>query len=101
MSALMTELQKSATDVDQVPRPFAVVTDGIGMVRKVRNKGAMFNEFTDELLKCALRSSSDARHIDIVFDVYPETLIKNAERGHREVRGLYFKKIIGSQYIKQ
>ena len=95
----MTELQKSATDVDQVPRPSFI--DGMGMVRKVRNNGAMFNEFADELLKYALTSSSDAKRIDIVFDVYPETLIKNAERGHREVGRLSFKKIIGSQYMKQ
>ena len=39
--------------------------------------------------------------IDIVFDVYRETSIKNAERGHQEVGRLHFKKIIGIQHVKQ
>ena len=99
-SVPMTELEKGATDADQVPRPFAVIIDGMAMVRKVRNKGVTFDEFADELLKYALTSSSDARRIDIVFDVYRETSLKNAERGHRKVGRLHFKKIIGNQYIK-
>ena len=37
----------------------------------------------------------------IVFDVYCETSINNAERGHREVEKLNFKKITRSQYIKR
>ena len=68
-SALMNELEKGATDVDQVPRPFAVVIDGMAMIRKIRNKGVTFDEFADELLKYALTSNSGARRIDIVFDV--------------------------------
>ena len=38
-SALMAELEKGATDVEQVPRPFAVVINGMAMVRNVRYKG--------------------------------------------------------------
>ena len=38
---------------------------------------------------------------DIVFDVYRETSLKNAESGYCKVGRLHFKKIIGSQYIKQ
>ena len=71
------------------------------MVRKVRNKEVTFNKFADELLQHALTSSSDAKRIDIVFDVYRENSIKNAERGHREVGRLHFKNMQGSLYIKQ
>ena len=85
---------------DQVPGPYAVDIDRTALVRKVRNKGVTIEEFADELLKYVSTSSSDARRIDIVFNVYRETLIKNAERGHREVGILHFKKIMGSQYIK-
>ena len=44
-SALMTELEKGATDVDQAPRLFAVAIDGMAMVHKVRNKGVTFEEY--------------------------------------------------------
>ena len=64
------------------------------MVRKVRNNGFTFDEFADELLKYVLTSSSDARRIDIVFDDFRETSIKNAERGLCEVGRLQFKKIL-------
>ena len=57
----MTELEKGTTDLDQVPRLFAVVIDGMAMVRKVRSKGVVtFDKFAEELLKYALTSSSDA-----------------------------------------
>ena len=69
-SALMTELEKGATDVDQVSRPFAVAIDGMAMVRKVRNKEVTLDEFADKLLKYAVTSSSDARSIDIIFNEY-------------------------------
>ena len=49
--ALMTELEKGATDADQVRRPFMVVIDGMAMVRKARNKEVNLDEFADELLK--------------------------------------------------
>ena len=89
-SALMAELEKGATVVEQVPRPCAVVIDGMATVRK-GVKGVTFDEFVDELFKFALTSSSGAMRIDIVFDVYRETSIKNAERSHREVGRLHFK----------
>ena len=47
----MTELEKGATDVDQVRRPFIVVIDEMAMVRKARNKEINLDEFADELLK--------------------------------------------------
>ena len=53
------------------------------------------------MLKYALTSRSDARRIDIGFDVYSETSIKNAEKGHCQVGTLHFKNIIKTQYIKQ
>ena len=55
--APMAELEKSATNVQQVPKPYALVIDEMAMVRKVRNKGVLFDKYADELLKFALPSS--------------------------------------------
>lgn len=38
-SLLTIELEKGATNAEQIPRPFVVVIDGVAMACKVRNKG--------------------------------------------------------------
>ena len=73
----------------------------MAMVRKMKNSSLTFTEFADQLLKFALSSNSHSPKIDIVFDVYRKSSIKNAERNHRETGKLKFKKIIGCQVIKQ
>lgn len=100
-SSLMHELEKGLTHVDKVEKPFGCIIDGMALVRKVKNTGFTYDEFADELLKCAVVSCTGATRVDIVFDVYLEDSIKNAERGKREVGKLQFKTILGSQQIKQ
>lgn len=68
--ASITEQENGATSVDQAPRAFVVVNDGMAMVHKVRNKGVTLDEFVNKLLKYGLTSSCHARGINIVFDVY-------------------------------
>ena len=100
-AAPMNELEKGFTNVDGVQRPFATVIDGMALVRKVKHTGHTFNSFADEVLKYAVLSSSGALRTDIVFYVYHEHSIKNAERGHREIGKSQFRRIIGNQTIKQ
>ena len=100
-STLMHELEKGPTCVDITPAPVATIIDGMAMVRKMKNAGLTFTEFADQLLKFAVSSNSYSSRIDIVFDVYRKSSIKNAERNHRETGKLKFKKIIGCQVIKQ
>ena len=71
------------------------------VVRKVMHAGHTFGSFADELLESAVSSSIGASRICIVFDVYREHSIKNAERGHRETGKPQFRRIIGNQTIKQ
>ena len=100
-TSLMHEAEKGATCVDAIPSPFATKLDGMAMVRKFKNAALTFNTFADELLKFAVTSNTSSSRIDIVIDVYLESSIKNAERNHPETGKLQFKKIIGSQIIKQ
>ena len=87
--------------VDVRPAPVATIIYGMAMVRKMKNSGLTFTEFADQLLKFAVSSNSHSPRIDIVFDVYCKSSIKNAERNHRETGKLKFKKIIECQLIKQ
>ena len=100
-ATLMHELENGSTSVDAIQRPFATIIDGMALVRKVKHAGHTFDSFTDELLESAVSSSIGASRIDIVFDVYRDHSIKNAERGHRETGTLQFRWIIGNQTIKQ
>ena len=78
-----------------------VVIDGMTMVCKVRNKGVTFDKFVNELLKYALKSSSHARCVDIVFNECHENSTKNAQKSHCEAGRLHFKNIIAVLPLKK
>ena len=100
-SALMHHIEKGATHLQRVQKPFAAVIDGMALVRKVKPSGHTYDSYADEVLKAAILTSGEAARIDIVFDVYRKQSIKNAERGKRESGKLLVKRIIGKQPIKQ
>ena len=101
-ATLMHELEKGSTSVDCVQRPYTIIIDGMSaLVRKVKHAGHRFDIFADELLRSTLSSSTNASRIDIVFDVYREHSIKNVGRGHTETGEFQFRRIIGTQTIKQ
>lgn len=73
----------------------------MALVRKQKNKGKTYQQFVDEMMESIIEHNPTSQRIDIVFDVYLDSSIKNAERVHRAVGKLQFKNIIGSQLIKQ
>ena len=100
-SSLMRHLEKDVALQQNVEKPFAAIIDGMALVRKVKPTGHTYQSYADHLLASAISSSGSASRIDIVFDVYRDNSIKNAERGNRESGKLEIKKIIGSQKVKQ
>ena len=72
-----------------------------GLVRKIKTAGLTYEEFTLKLLNTDLWSSSSSTRVDVIFDVYRQISIKSAERARRKSGSLKFKKIVGSQQIKQ
>ena len=73
----------------------------MALVRKIKTTGHTFESYADQVLYAAIMSGAGASWIDIVFDVYRENSIKNAERVSRESRKFQVKRIVGGQYIKQ
>ena len=71
------------------------------MLWKMKNSGLTFTEFADQLMKFTVSSNLHSSRIDIMFDIYCNSSIKNAERNHIETGKLKFKNIIGCQVIKQ
>ena len=65
-------------------------------------KEKTFGELSESILVFALRTASDSNRIDVVFDVYRHSSIKNAERVHRgSESGLRFTNIVRGHKIKQ
>ena len=73
----------------------------MALVRKIKTAGLTYEEFALKFLSTVLSSSSSSTRVDVVFDVYQQISIKNAERTRRKSGSLEFKKIAGSQQIKQ
>ena len=97
----MRHLEKDVFLQQNVKKPFAAVIDGMALVRKTKPTGHTYDSYADHLLTTAVATSANASRIDIVFDVYREQSIKNAERVNRESGKLEVKRIIGGQKVKQ
>lgn len=82
-AALANELKKSVTPADTIPKPCARITDGMAVVQKLKGDHKTFAEIADTIMSMTLNEGHDSERIDVVFDVYREESIKNAEREKR------------------
>ena len=93
---LLFELEKDIIYVDKIPRHSCSVIDGMALVRKIKGTGLTFNQLANDLLNTVLSTGLESTHIDVVFDVYKDYSIKNAERKRRCEH-----RLTGSQTIRQ
>ena len=98
---IMHKLEKGVTSVERVDAPFVPIFDGMALVRMVKCTGLTYNQFADDLLKLVVAKSCRSKQMDVVFDVYRENSIKNAERGNRSTGQIQFNVIVGSTKITQ
>ena len=89
---LLFELEKDIIYVDKIPRYSCSVIDGMALVRKIKGTGLTFNQLANDLLNTVLSTGIESTRIDVVFDVYKDYSIKNAERKRRCEDSLHFKK---------
>ncbi|KAK3751112.1 hypothetical protein QZH41_016239, partial [Actinostola sp. cb2023] len=82
-STLAKELQKNIPAVESIPEPSACIIDGMAMVQRLKGDHKSFAEVADALMAMFLREGATSNRIDVVFDVYRETSIKNMEREKR------------------
>ena len=98
---LMPELEKNAESSEEVLSHSCTIIDGIALVRKIKTAGLTYEQFSVKLLNAVMSSGCSSTRVDAVFDVYRNISIKNAEHAHRKSGNIEFKKILGSQLIKQ
>ena len=66
-----------------IPQPSVRIIDGMAMVQKIRGDQKTLAEVADDMLSMVLHEGTDSPRIDVVFDVYRDSSIKNAEREKR------------------
>ena len=92
----MHKLEKSITRVERVDAAFVPIFDGMALVHMVKCTSLTYNQFADDLLKLVVAKSCRSKRMDVVFDVYQENSIKNAEKGNLLTGQIQLNVIIGS-----
>lgn len=89
-AALLMELERNSSPAEVIPEASATIIDGMSLVQKLKRQ----NLFTGTRVSHAVHEGAKRRRIDVVFDVYKDISIKDAERANRsEGTGTHFKNI--------
>ena len=101
-AALARELEKQVLPVEIIPEPSATIIDGMSLVQKMKGNDQTFSQLADSALTQILHEGARSQRIDVVFDVYRDDSIKNAERENRGCStGLQFRNIAPGHQIQQ
>ena len=101
-SSLSKKLRKDLTPVESIPENSACIIDGMALVQKIDANNMTFADVSNTILKMVLREGAACKCIHVVFDVYREQSIKDAERVNRgSISGTTFKAIASGHKIKQ
>ena len=79
-AALSRELEKQVLPAETIPEPSATIIDGMSLVQKMKGNEQTFSQLADSVLTQILHEGARSQRIDVIFDVYREDSIKNAER---------------------
>ena len=82
-ASLLHTLGKYVTPDDTVEGNVVTVLDGMALIQTAKTAGQTFGDLSDTLLRTVLFLRKDSKRIDLVFDVYCDQSIKNAERLRR------------------
>ena len=101
-SSLSKKLRKDVSPEESIPYNSACIIDGMALVQKIDANNLTFADVSNTVLKMVLREGAASKRIDVVFDVYREQSIKDAERVNRgSATGTTFKAIAPGHKIKQ
>ena len=100
--SLARELQKNVSPAESLPQKTACLIDGMALIQKINGDNKTFAEVAEHALSITLAESTNSSRVDVIFDVYREISIKNAERLRRgESESTLFKNISTGHTIKQ
>ena len=79
-SALLHKQESDIQPVEDVSLNIAMITDGIALVRQIRTSKMTSEEFAIKLLRHVLSIGQNSELIDLVFDVYRGSSIKDRKK---------------------
>ena len=79
-AALANRLEKKLSATESVSVPSPTIIDGMSLIHKLPGENRTFSEVSDHLFSLVLQAEGSSQGVDIVFDVYKDQSIKNAER---------------------
>ena len=100
-SKLLHAVEGDTVPVDMLQEDHAFIVDGMAYVRQLKSSGLTFDQFSTKLLKAIVNGSPSASRLDVVFDVYFDTSIKDIERKRRSTGEMIVKQIVSTAPIKQ
>ena len=87
--------------MDDYPHSHACIIDGMALIQMIKPSGMMYTKLADKLLKAVLARNKKAVKTDVVFDVFRENSIKNAERVRRSSSTVAINNIIPTNQVYQ
>ena len=78
-AALARELEKNVSPTEHIPTPSKCIIDGMSLVQKMNGDNRTFTQVAKSALMRVLQEGTQSERIDVVFDVYCQTSVKDAE----------------------
>ena len=100
-AALLHKLEGKVHPIESIQGPHTLIVDGMAYVQQTKVADKMFGDFALDLLQRILVIVVRATRIDVIFDDYRDSSIKNIERSRRSAGNLLFQSIVSSTAIKQ
>ena len=101
-AALARKLKKQVLPAENIPMLSATFIDGMSLVQKMKGNDQTFSQLAESALIQILHEGARSERIDVVFDVYREESIKNAERVNKGCTiGIPFRNIAPGHRIQQ
>ena len=101
-AVLSNTLEQLPSPAEDIPNNSACIIDAMSLVQKIKGDHKTFKEIAEILFGRIMAESAQCSRVDVVFDVYRDISIKNAERkitGNADAN--QYKNILPSHKIKQ
>ena len=79
----MNDIAQNVPVVEVFTEKSACIADGMSIVQKLDGSQKTFGDIAKTVLKIVIREGDKGDRVDVVFDVYREGSIKDAERVNR------------------
>ena len=100
-AVLAKRLEEKVSATESVAVPSLTIIDGMPLIHRLPGENRTFSEVSDHLFSLVLHAAGSSQGVDIVFDVYKDQAIKDAERLSRGYSdGIQFTQILPAHGIK-